>query len=131
MAMSLTFPHTDPGLQRSAGALAGLAVALLVAVAAPASACEKGSATLVARASAETRTMGAFTREIVNGTPVYRLPSITVIGRRDADVATAQRDEDSVRNRRSRTHAAVLVPAPTPHVETASRDVREASRCVG
>ena len=92
MAMSLTFHHTDSGLQRLAGGLASLAVALLVTVAMPVSACEKGPAALIAKASAETRAVGTFTGEIVDGAPVYRLPSITVVGRREADVAKVQRD---------------------------------------
>lgn len=92
MAMSLTFNHTEPTLQRWAGALAKLAAALLVAVAMPASPCEKGSAALIAKASAETRATGTFTGEIVNGAPVYRLPSITVVGRRDTEAAKTQRD---------------------------------------
>ena len=92
MAMSLTFHPTDPGLQRLARGLASIAVALFVAVAVPASACEKGSAALIAKASAETRAVGTFTGEIVNGAPVYRLPSITVVGRRETDVAKTQRD---------------------------------------
>ena len=91
MAMSLTFHPSDAGLQRWAGGLA-LAAALLVAVAMPASACEKGPAALIAKASAETRAVGTFTGEIVNGAPVYRLPSITVVGRRDTEVAKTQRD---------------------------------------
>ncbi len=92
MAISLTFHYTDRGRQRLAGGLASLAVALLVAVALPVSACEKGPAALIAKASAETRAVGTFTGEIVNGAPVYRLPSITVVGRLEADIAKTQRD---------------------------------------
>ncbi len=60
MTMSLTF----------------LAAAMLVAVAAPVSACDK-SAKLVASASGETRSAATFTGEFVDGAPVYRLPAIT------------------------------------------------------
>jgi hypothetical protein len=66
-------------------------VTLLVAVAMPASARE-GDRALIAKASAEARAVGTFTGEIVNGAPVYRLPSITVVARRDTEVAKTQRD---------------------------------------
>ena len=90
MTISLTFHTTNPSVQR--WVRAALAVTLLIAVAMPALACEKASPALIAKASAEARAVGTFTGEIVNGAPVYRLPSITVVGRREADVAKTQRD---------------------------------------
>jgi len=133
MAISLTFSHNGPRLaHRRSTWFATLLAAALIAIAAPVPACEKASPTLmIAKASAETRAVATFTGEFSNGAPVYRLPSITVVGHREADVAKTQRGNDSARSRRSRANAAALAPAPNARVETASRDVNAASRCSG
>ena len=92
MTMSLTFLHADPGCSRAGHGAATLLAAALIAIAAPAAACEKAVPTPIANAAAQTRAPGGFTGEFVNGAPVYRLPSITVVGRREAEVAKAQRE---------------------------------------
>ena len=89
MAKLLTFSHNATGRAHAAWAVS-LAAAVVTWIAAPVAACEKAAPTLVAKAPA--RPSGAFTGEFVNGAPVYRLPSITVVGRREAEVAKTQRD---------------------------------------
>jgi len=130
MTMSLTFPNTDSGSSRVPRWSATLITLALIAIAVPVSACEKTAPALIANAAAQTRVAGAFTGESVNGVPVYRLPSITVVGRRGADVAKTHRDDDATRMRRSRANAAALAPARN-NVATTSREVREAIPCVG
>lgn len=66
------------------------------------------------QASPNAAIAGAFTGAWVNGAPVYRLPSISVTGHRDAEFAARQpRDEDRLRARQIRTSAPVR---PCPHV---------------
>jgi hypothetical protein len=60
------------------------------------------------QASPNAAIAGAFTGAWVNGAPVYRLPSISVTGHRDAEFAARQpRDEDRLRARQIRTSAPV------------------------
>ncbi len=66
-------------------------MAVLLAIAVPVAACDK-AATQIASTSGETRSTATFTGEFVNGAPVYRLPSINVVGRRQAE-----RREDAAR----------------------------------
>ena len=127
MTMSLTFMATgNGGLSRMREGMrvlrcaAVLVAAVLVAVAAPVSACDK-SGTPVASTSRETRSTATFTGELVNGVPVYRLPAITVVGRRQADVAKTQRNDASPRAGRLRASAggesgptAAIQPADSP-----------------
>ncbi len=107
-----------------------LATAALVAVAAPVSACDK-SATRVASTSAETRSAASFTGEFVNGAPVYRLPAITVVGRRQADVAKTQRNDGSQRNSRLRASAGAAAQAPGVSIASAAHDVNATKPCIG
>ena len=132
MTISLTLHHNDPAGSRLRHGSATFVAAVLIAIAAPVSACDKASPALtIAKASAEMRAVANFTGEFSGGAPVYRLPSLSVIGHREADVAKAQRVDDSARSRRPRANAAALAPAPNARVETASRDVNATSRCSG
>jgi len=79
------FSRVDSRRPRASAWSALLATTVLLALAAPASACDKAAA-MMAAASGETRAMATFTGELVNGAPVYRLPAITVVGRRPARV---------------------------------------------
>ncbi len=46
-------------------------------------------------AATDARAEGVFTGEFVDGVPVYRLPSITVVADRDAEIARMHRDDSS------------------------------------
>ena len=83
--------------------------ALLIALAAPAEACEK-SLGRIAAAPIEERSVATFTGEFVNGAPVYRLPAITVVTQRPTDVAKAQCNVSQPHAARSRTSS---TPAPS------------------
>ena len=136
MTMSLTFTTTGNGRvsradtrrPRTSAWTAILAATVLVAFAAPGSACDK-AATLTAAASGETRGTAAFTGEFVNGAPVYRLPAITVVGRRPANVANTQRGDPLRRNSRTRADAAAA-PA-SGSFANAAVDVNAMKPCIG
>jgi hypothetical protein len=108
-----------------------LVAGVLIAVAVPVAACEKATPTLVANASGETRGAGAFTGEFVNGVPVYRLPAINVVGRRQAEVAKTRRDEESARSGRSRGNSAAAAPAANHNVASASHETNAIRPCIG
>ena len=101
---------------------------MLVAIAAPVSACDK-TAAQIASTSGETRNTATFTGEFVNRAPVYRLPAITVVGRRQADVAKTQRDDGMARSARSRASTAAAAGA-AGSVASAARGVN-ARPCIG
>jgi hypothetical protein len=123
------FSRVDTRRPRASAWSAFLATTVLFALAAPASACDKAAA-MMAAASGETRAMATFTGELVNGAPVYRLPAITVVGRRPANVANTQRDEVLRRNSRVRGDAAAAAPAPTSAANAADK-VTAMKPCVG
>ena len=62
----------------------------------------RSPALMMAKGSTETRAVDDFTGEFSSGAPVYRLPSLSVIGHREADVSKTQRVDDSARSRRPR-----------------------------
>ena len=138
MTMLLTFTGSGRECLSHAGAgrphvfrcAAVLATAVLVAIAGPVSACDK-SAMRVASTPGETRSAATFTGEFVNGAPVYRLPAITVVGRRQADVAKTQRNDGLPRS--SRVHASGGAAAPTPggSIATAAGEVNTIRPCIG
>lgn len=69
------------------------------------------------QASPNAAIAGAFTGAWVNGAPVYRLPSISVTGHRDAEFAARQpRDEDRLRARQIRQIRTSAPVRPCPHV---------------
>jgi hypothetical protein len=116
--MKLTFgkriPDSDP---RRVGAILGtayLAIAAWIAAASITLGAEFTRSRPADQASPNAAIAGAFTGAWVNGAPVYRLPSISVTGHRDAEFAARQpRDEDRLRARQIRTSAPVR---PCPHV---------------
>jgi len=129
MTMLLTFHAT--ARRRVPGLLAvALAAAVLIGAVLPASACEKASPFLVANGPAPTSTTAVFTGEFINGVPVYRLPTINVVGRRPAEVAKTQRNDAPARGR-SRANSAAGPSHPGRNVANASREVNEIKRCVG
>src|SRR6516162_10029244 len=92
MATKLTFQSADTRRCRMPHWPMALA-AMLFAAAAPVVACEKTAPQWVAGAESESRSVATFTGEFVNGAPVYRLPAIMVVARRDAEVARTQRND--------------------------------------
>jgi hypothetical protein len=85
-----------------------LAAAALTATA-TATAASAGNSTAPERppnASAQSPLAGIFTGAFVNGAPVYRLPTISVVGHREADIARLQRNEHDARVRPSRARPA-------------------------
>jgi len=136
--MSLTFVAANPsrlshaaaGRPRVLRCAAILATAILATVAASVSACDK-SAALVASTAGETRSASSFTGEFVNGVPVYRLPAITVVGRRPADVAKTQRNDGMPRNSRLRASAGAAALAEGSSVAGAPHGVNAIEPCIG
>jgi hypothetical protein len=53
-------------------------------------------------AATDARVEGVFTGEFVDGVPVYRLPSITVVADRDAEIARMHRDDAPPHARQTR-----------------------------
>ena len=112
MTMSLTFPATgrdapsraDAGRPPVLQCAVVLATAVLVAIAAPV------SATLGASASGESRGAASFTGEFVNGAPVYRLPTITVVGRRGVLIGV----REDLRKKKPRRMTGLNVRATQP-----------------
>jgi len=129
MTMLLTFHCTDRLGTRNLLALAVAAGALIGGIV-PASACEKTSPLVVANASFPTPTAAVFTGEFVNGVPVYRLPAISVVGQRSAEVAKTQRDGMPARNGRSPAKSAAA-PSLPGNGANASRKAGETAPCVG
>jgi hypothetical protein len=102
---------------------------MLVAAAAPAVACEKPRPAWVASARSSATMPADFTGDFVNGTPVYRLPPITVVARRDAEFAKAQRDAQQAQAARSRGPAPAS--APKRKVASASHEPNPVKLCEG
>jgi hypothetical protein len=128
MTILLTFNPNGRGPARAARWCAALAAAVSIAVAMPATACDKAPITPVASAPAGA---GVFTGEWVNGAPVYRLPPINVVGHRQAEVAKTQRGDRSARNVQSRAGSALAAPIRNRSVVTASRDASAVKPCIG
>src|ERR1700681_2039797 len=118
MAIKLTFGKRIPDSDtRRVGAILGtayLAIAAWIVAASITLGAEFTRSRPADQASPNAAIAGAFTGAWVNGAPVYRLPSISVTGHRDAEFAARQpRDEDRLRARQIRTSAPVR---PCPHV---------------
>jgi hypothetical protein len=93
---------------------AGPSMALLAAIllaATPAAAGDTLGPVPTSRPAAQERMVGLFTGELVNGTPVYRLPPITVSASRKAELARIDREEQSKRARQARARTAARPPA--------------------
>lgn len=118
MATKLPFGKRRPDSDtRRVGAILGtayLAIAAWIVAASITLGAEFTRSRPADQASPNAAIAGAFTGAWVNGAPVYRLPSISVTGHRDAEFAARQpRDEDRLRARQIRTSAPVR---PCPHV---------------
>ena len=86
-----------------------LVVALIATAALGANA--EAADSLTSKASAETQLVGVFTGQNVNGTPVYRLPPVIVVGSRKVERARLEREEQSARSQQVRAKAAAKRPA--------------------
>ena len=118
MATKLPFGKRRPDSDtRRVGAILGtayLAIAAWIVAASITLGAEFTRSRPADQASPNAAIAGAFTGAWVNGAPVYRLPSISVTGHRDAEFAARQpRDDDRLRARQIRTSAPVR---PCPHV---------------
>lgn len=82
---------------RLASDAARLSMALLAAVvivaATPAAGGDAAAGPATGTASAQEPIVGQFTGKFVNGTPVYRLPSISISASRTAELARIEREE--------------------------------------
>ncbi|HET7032503.1 MAG TPA: hypothetical protein VFJ48_05220 [Casimicrobiaceae bacterium] len=129
MTILLTFHDVEESnrrIPRWAIALAAMAIAM----AAPAMACEKIRSTWAATQSGP-RTIATFTGEFVNGAPVYRLPSITVVTRRELEVARTLRDAAQPNAARSPASSAPAAPSLKRKVASASHEAIAVKPCVG
>ena len=127
MTKLLTVNRSDPSPCRHRQWLLASA-ALLIAIAAPAAACEKPQGRWIAAAPIEERSVATFTGEFVNGAPVYRLPPITVVTRRSTDVAKTQRNDSQPHAARSRTSSTPAASAGK--VASDSRDANASMPCI-
>jgi hypothetical protein len=59
----------------------------------------------------EGQNVGVFTGKIINGMPLYQLPSITVVGHRKVELAKLKREEQLARSKQVRVKAAIKGPA--------------------
>jgi len=87
-----------------------LLAAVVIAVATPAIGAGSG-APATGTVTAQERMVGKFTGEFVNGTPVYRLPSIRVSASRTAELARIEREERLTRAGATRARTAGRPPA--------------------
>jgi hypothetical protein len=58
----------------------------------------------------EAQNVGVFTGKIINGMPLYQLPSITVVGHRKVELAKLKREEQLARSKQVRVKAAIKGP---------------------
>jgi hypothetical protein len=108
MSTRLAFVH-DGSHRRFAGETVRVSNALLAAVvmaiATPAIGGESG-APATGTVTAQERMVGRFTGKFVDGTPVYRLPSIRVSASRTAELARIEREERLTRTGATRARNA-------------------------
>jgi len=90
MEAQLTFQGADSSGRRTSRR--AMALAVLIAAAAPTVACETSRPIWLAGAQGAQQTVATFIGEFVDGAPVYRLPTITVVTRREFEFAGAPRD---------------------------------------
>ena len=88
-----------------------LLAAVVIVVATPAVGGDAIGPAPTSTGLAQERMVGVFTGEFVNGTPVYRLPSISVSASRTADLAKIEREERLTRARQARTRTPARPPA--------------------
>jgi hypothetical protein len=117
MTAKLTYLRWKAGSSR--GREGTLLAALCIAVAAWIIAGSIALAADFGRSEARHRTIaaqeaaGVFTGAFLNGVPVYRLPSLTVVGHRDAELAGEMRDTGRAPALRVEAYS---VSRPCPHV---------------
>jgi len=63
------------------------------------------------KSSIEAQNVGVFTGKVVNGMPLYELPSITVIGHRKVELAKLKREEQLARSKQVRARVVAKGPA--------------------
>ncbi|HYT96658.1 MAG TPA: hypothetical protein VEO36_05015 [Casimicrobiaceae bacterium] len=63
------------------------------------------------KSSIEAQNVGVFTGKVVNGMPLYELPSITVIGHRKVELAKLKREEQLARSKQVRARVVSKGPA--------------------
>ena len=105
--------------------------AVLIALSAPVAACERAASKWIAGAESPPQSIATFTGEFVNGAPVYRLPSITVISRGSAKIAKAQRNDVPARAVHSPASAGPALPALKRKVANASPEAVAVKPCAG
>ena len=130
MTMLLTFNRPDPDCARLPSWLLALAAAALIAGAPPASACEKKANPVLAGGAAPTPITAVFTGELANGVPVYRLPSINIVGHRP-EIAKTQRDAAPARATRSRPSSVAAPLSTSRNVANAARETNALKPCIG
>ena len=106
------------------------AAAMLIAFGAPAVACEKSPIRWIAEARTADEGAATLTGEFVNGAPVYRLPPVTVVARRPAEVARARKD-DAHPHSNPVARSRAKPPIPTGNVASAPRAIDAIEPCVG
>jgi len=129
MTKVFTFRRARPRTLRTPRWAIALSAAL-IALAAPTLACEKSAPRWTA-ASEDAQSVAIFTGEFVNGMPVYRMPSITVVTRREAEIARTQRDDAHARPGRPRPNPRAAAPAPAGKLARASQETIRVMRCLG
>jgi hypothetical protein len=90
---------------------APVVVVALVATVALGATAEAADLRPAGKASATAQVVGVFTGEYVNGTPVYRLPPVTVVANRDVERARLEREKQLTRAEQARAKAAARPPA--------------------
>jgi hypothetical protein len=90
---------------------ATLVAVVLIASGAAAMAAETTPPQLASKRSIEAQNVGVFTGTFANGMPLYRLPSISVIGHRKVELAKLKREEQTARNKQVRAKGVAKGPA--------------------
>jgi uncharacterized protein YjiS (DUF1127 family) len=91
--------------------LAPLVVVALVASVALGATAEAADLRPAGDASVKAPVVGVFSGEYVNGIPVYRLPPVIVIARREVETARLERGKPSTRAEQARAKVAAKRPA--------------------
>jgi hypothetical protein len=84
---------------------------VMIASGASAMAVELTSPQPERKSSIEAQGVGVFTGKVVNGMPLYQLPSMTVIGHRKVELAKLKREEQLARSKQVRVKAVTKGPA--------------------
>jgi hypothetical protein len=90
---------------------ATLVTIVMMATGASAIAAELTSPQPERKSSIEAQNVGVFTGKVVNGMPLYQLPSITVIGHRKVGLAKLKREEQLARSKQVRAKVGAKGPA--------------------